>query len=126
MVTGQTPFAGESGNVFGMMNARVIGDPIAPRKRNPRLSREAEEIILHAMEREPARRHPSAFAMKAELDDPQAVPLTGRCDCLQSPSPWKQNRRAVLWTTFGVTLALSIILTVLLLVLHRGPSPVPR
>ncbi len=126
MTVGQTPFAGESGNVFGMMNARVISDPVAPRKRNPRLSREAEEIILHAMEREPGRRYPSAFAMKAELDDPRAVQLTGRCDRLQSPSPWKQNRKQLLWTAFGVGLALCVILGVLLLVLHRGPSPVPR
>ncbi len=122
MVTGQTPFAGESENVFGMMNARVIADPVAPRKRNPKLSREVEEIILHAMEREPARRYPTAAAMKAELDNPQAVQLTGRCDRLETPSPWEQNRRAVLWTTLGVALALSIVLTVLLLVIQRGPA----
>ncbi len=125
MAVGVTPFAGESENVFGMMNARVIGDPVAPRKRNPRLSREAEEIILHAMERDPARRYQTAAAMKAELDDPLAVQLTGRCDRLQAPSPWKQNRKQVLWTAFGVTLALCVIIAVLLLVLHRGPSPVP-
>ena len=126
MAVGQTPFAGESGNVFGMMNARVIGDPIAPRKRNPQVSREVEEIILHAMEREPGKRYPSAFALKAELDNPQAVQPTGRCDRLQSPSPWKQNRTQLFWTAFGVTLALCVILAVLLLVLHRGPAPVPR
>jgi serine/threonine-protein kinase len=124
MAVGQTPFAGESENVFGMMNARVIGDPVAPRKRSPRLSREAEEIILHAMEREPGKRYQSAAAMKAELGHPQTVQLTGRCDRLQAPSPWKQNRKQVLWTAFGVTLALCVILAVLLLVLHRGPAPV--
>ncbi|HEX8961161.1 MAG TPA: serine/threonine-protein kinase [Geobacteraceae bacterium] len=126
MVTGRTPFAGESENVFGMMNARVIADPTAPRKRNRQVSAEAEEIILHAMEREPEKRYRSAAAMKAELDNPQAVRLTGRCDRLEASSPWKQNRKAVLWTVLGVALALSVIVTVLLLVFYRGPSPIPR
>ena len=126
MVTGQTPFAGESGNLFGMMNARVIGDPVAPRKRNREVSRETEEIILHAMERDPDRRYPTAAAMKAELDNPEAVRPTGRCDRLQAPSPWQQNRKAVLWTALGVALGVGVVLTVLLLVLHRGPAPISR
>src|SRR6202011_3896139 len=52
MTTGRVPFEGP--NPFLVMNSRITGDPIAPRKRNPEISEQLEEIILHAMEREPA------------------------------------------------------------------------
>ncbi len=56
MVTGEPPFGGDSAYVI--MNARVTGDPVAPRKLNPKLTPVLEEIILHAMERDPKRRYP--------------------------------------------------------------------
>ena len=67
MVTGEPPFGGDSAYVI--MNARVTGDPAAPRKLNPKLTPVLEEIILHAMERDPKRRYQSAAEMKRELDD---------------------------------------------------------
>ena len=87
MTTGQVPFEGP--NPFIVMNSRITGDPIAPRKVNPKISPELEEIILHAMEREPYRRYASAAAMKAELDDPESVKSTERHKHLQSPRIWK-------------------------------------
>src|SRR5947199_551458 len=51
MVTGAAPF--EGGNAYMIMNARLTGDPVAPRKINPEIPPEVEEIILHAMERSP-------------------------------------------------------------------------
>ncbi len=86
MVTGATPFEGN--NPYAIMNARLIGDPVAPRKHNPDLSPQVEEIILHAMERQPFDRYPNAAAMKAELDNPEQVQLTGRCDRLRPPVAW--------------------------------------
>jgi serine/threonine-protein kinase len=86
MVTGETPFEGN--NPYAIMNARLIGDPVAPRKHNPDLSPQVEEIILHAMERQPFDRYPTAAAMKAELDNPEQVQLTGRCDRLRPPVAW--------------------------------------
>ena len=68
MLTGVVPFQNE--NPWVAMNNRVTGDPCAPRKLNPGLSRQAEEIVLHAMQRNPADRYQSAAAMKAELDAP--------------------------------------------------------
>jgi len=41
------------------MNARLAGDPEAPRQRNPELSTQVEEVILHALERNPLKRFPS-------------------------------------------------------------------
>ena len=87
MTTGSVPFEGP--NPFIVMNARLTGDPVAPRKLNPEISEELEEIILHAMEREPHKRYQSAAAMKAELDDPESVKLTGRHRQLTSPKVWK-------------------------------------
>jgi serine/threonine-protein kinase len=87
MATGSVPFEGD--NPFIVMNSRITGDPIAPRKLNREIPKEIEEIILHAMEREPHRRYASAAAMKAELDNPDAVKLTGRHQHLQSVQGWK-------------------------------------
>ena len=87
MTTGSVPFEGP--NPFIVMNSRITGDPIAPRKVNPEIPEALEEIILHAMEREPHRRYHSAAAMKAELDDPETVKLTGRHHQLVSPKIWK-------------------------------------
>ena len=83
MLTGTVPFQNE--NPWITMNDRVTGDPAAPRKANPAISPQAEEIALHAMQRNPADRHQSAAAMKAELDAPREVRVTGYCNRLQSP-----------------------------------------
>ncbi len=93
MSTGSTPFEGES--PYAIMNARLTGDPIAPRKVNPKLTPALEEIILHAMERNPALRYPSAAAMKAELDDYEKVELVGRYRHLQEPQIWKSKFRTL-------------------------------
>ncbi|HEY3898772.1 MAG TPA: protein kinase [Chthoniobacter sp.] len=89
MTTGSVPFEGP--NPFIVMNSRITGDPMAPRKRNPAIPEEIEEIILHAMEREPHRRYSSAAAMKAELDNPESVKITGRAESLQAPKAWRTH-----------------------------------
>lgn len=87
MITGQTPFEGT--NPLAIMNARLMGDPIAPRKLNPNISPEVEEIVLHALEQRPENRYQTAAEMKAELDDPAKVVVTGRADHLRPPAEWK-------------------------------------
>src|SRR5262245_35315668 len=84
MVTGTVPFEGST--PFQIMNARVAGDPVAPRAINPDTSPEVEEIVLHAMERNPDERYQSAAAMKAELDAPQTIKLAGRDERLKAPA----------------------------------------
>lgn len=93
MCTGQTPFEGES--PYAVMNARLTGDPVAPRKINPKLTPAVEEIILHAMERNPAERYPTAAAMKEELDDYEKVELVERFRRLQAPQLWKSRFRTL-------------------------------
>jgi len=120
MLTGHQPFEGE--NPLVIMNARLISDPVAPRKVNPELSPQIEEIILHAMERDPAKRYTSAAEMKADIDNPDAVTVTGRAERLQALIPWKQG-----WSKYqGIILTLLIPLLVILffvilLVFHHPP-----
>jgi serine/threonine-protein kinase len=106
MTTGSVPFEGP--NPFIVMNSRLTGDPLAPRKRNPEIPEQIEEITLHAMEREPHNRFASAAAMKAELDDPSKVVLTGRHHYLALPKLWKtkwRGARLVVLPAFGVIFA---------------------
>jgi serine/threonine protein phosphatase PrpC/predicted Ser/Thr protein kinase len=110
MVTGSVPFEGE--NPFIVMNSRLTGDPIAPRKRNPEISEELEEIILHAMEREPHRRYASAAAMKEELDNPESVEVTGRHHHLEIPKAWKakwEGSKMVVLSVVGTILFFALM-----------------
>jgi serine/threonine-protein kinase len=110
MATGATLFEGE--NPYVVMNSRLTGDPPAPRKVNPKVTPVLEEIILHALERNPANRYPSAGLMKAELDDYEKVPLTERWLQLQPPQIWKTRFRMV--PIIAGLLLLNIILFLLL------------
>ncbi|MGA2015409.1 MAG: bifunctional protein-serine/threonine kinase/phosphatase [Opitutaceae bacterium] len=94
MVTGSTPFEGESPYV--VMNARVTGDPEAPRKVNPEIDPAVEEVILHAMERDPRNRYQSADAMQSELEHLDKVEITHRDQKLRAPQPWKSRSNMVL------------------------------
>jgi serine/threonine-protein kinase len=102
MVTGAPPFEGE--NPFVVMNARLIGDPIPPRSRRPDLTPAMEEIILHAMERDPARRYETAGEMKNELEHYETVSLTQRHLRLEASSPWKARLSWMRAAGFGLIL----------------------
>jgi serine/threonine protein kinase len=112
MTTGQVPFEGP--NPFIVMNSRITGDPVAPRKVNPEVSPELEEIILHAMEREPARRYATAAAMKAELDDLESVKVTGRHQHLQSPKVWKTRWQGMRLVVFSALVPIVVFLIALI------------
>jgi len=111
MTTGSAPFEGT--NPYQIMNARLSGDPVAPHKRNPDISPQLEEIVLHAMERDPNDRYSKAADLKAELQNPQKVLLAGRRDRLQSPSAWRSHwhtLRIILWTVLGTVIGVGLIL----------------
>jgi serine/threonine-protein kinase len=114
MLTGVIPFNDE--DITAIMNARVTGDPEALRRLNPKISPHAEEIVLRAMERDPAKRYPSAAALQAALDEPVKVELTGRCDRLEPSTPFRRflrtARKVVLWAV--VPVAVQVLLFLLL------------
>lgn len=112
MTTGIAPFDAE--NPFLVMNARVTGDPVAPRERNPNIPPELEEIILHAMEREPHRRIASAELMKAQLLDFSLVPMTGRNERLQVPKVWTMRWHSMRLYVFSALIPLVAIAVIFL------------
>jgi serine/threonine protein kinase len=119
MLTGSVPFRDD--NQWAALNARVTGDPVAPRKLNPDLSAQAEEIVLHALQRDPAERYASAAAMKAELDTIEHVRVTGLASRLQEPVAWKPRltqRPLVLAAAMLGPLVIAIAVMVFLLLLR--------
>jgi serine/threonine-protein kinase len=117
MLTGRLPFEGQ--NAYTVMNARLVGDPVAPRTHNPRIRPEVEEIVLHAMARDPAERYPSAAAMKADVDAPERVHVTGRVNRLKVPvvtsSPWRMVRIVLL----ALLVPVALFFLILFMLTHR-------
>ncbi len=65
LLTLRGPYEGDSEHV--VQNAILFKEPFPPRKLNPRLNRDLETIILHAVEKDPDRRYPSAADFAADL-----------------------------------------------------------
>jgi serine/threonine-protein kinase len=80
MLTGQTPFEGETPMI--VLNRRLREDPVPPRKLNSQLSPELEQVILRALEREPHHRYANARELEADLIAPP--PATPR---KRTPAP---------------------------------------
>ena len=118
MVTGSTPFQGESPYV--VMNARVTGDPEAPRSLNLELNPALEEVILHAMERDPKLRYQSAFEMKRDLENLEKVEITHRDQRLRAPQPWKTKSLVPLLIGGIIVLLVALFFAIFLLASHRG------
>jgi serine/threonine protein phosphatase PrpC len=116
MVTGHTPFEGQ--NPFLIMQARVTGDPEAPSNFNSEISPQLEEIILHALEREPRNRYASAAEMQRDLLEPANVELTGRVDRLKAPALWKARWRSA--RMFLLFLLFPLVTVLILYFLSRG------
>jgi serine/threonine-protein kinase len=116
MVTGAVPFEGN--NPYAIMNARLMGDPVAPRKINPKIPPQVEEIILHALEQKPYDRYPSATAMKAELDVPETVTLTGRHERLRPQIPWQARWR---FLRYGLLALIPVAAFAILWLFYRHP-----
>jgi serine/threonine-protein kinase len=124
MLTGVVPF--QNDNPWAALNARVTGDPPAPRKVNPELTAQAEEIVLRALQREPANRYASATDMKAEIDAVDQMRVTGLADRLQEPTPWAPSlsqRPWVLAATMLVPLLVAVLVLSFLLLRRNMGAP---
>jgi serine/threonine protein kinase len=106
MVTGHLPFDTEQED--DRLNARLVGDPVTPSRYVPSLSPQVEEIILHALARKPADRYASAAAMKADLEAPERVPVSGRASRLRAPV------LAKLWWPVAGLVGLSLLVLIVL------------
>ncbi len=76
MLTGKVPISGR--NVYAALQAKILKDPIPPRRLRPEISPQLEEIILYALERNPRDRLPSAKELRKALAHPEAVAVTDR------------------------------------------------
>ena len=113
MVTGCAPFEGATPLVI--MNARLTGDPAAPRAKNPDIPPTVEEIILHAMARDISQRYSHVAEMKAELDHLETVQITGRAQRLVTPTAWT-NRWQHWWIwVLGGAIPVIVVLVIWLL-----------
>ncbi len=114
MLTGRPPYPGD--DPFTVASARLLGDPLAPRSLNPEISRQAEDIVLRALRRDPSERYSTARAMKADLDHPKRVAVTGLCDRLRPATRWRRSLRIARYIaiTFLLPVASQVVLFLLL------------
>jgi serine/threonine protein kinase len=117
MLTGRLPFEGP--NAYTVMNARLLGDPVAPRVCNPHIRPVVEEIVLHAMARDPADRYPSAAAMKTEIDAPERVHVTGRASRLKVPVLSRSRWRMVRMVLVGLLVPVALFFLFLFMLTRR-------
>ena len=65
LITGRLPF--QSDSTLELLRAVASDEPTRPRHLQPRLPRDLEAITLHCLEKEPARRYPSALSLAEDL-----------------------------------------------------------
>ncbi|HXQ27944.1 MAG TPA: serine/threonine-protein kinase [Gemmatimonadales bacterium] len=125
MLTGELPFP--MADPAEVMLSKVESDPLPPTHFRPDLPPELEEIILHAIERKPAQRYPTAAALAADLSDPSRVRLTGRAARLR-PRTVRQLiiRRVVRYGGLGVTVLVTLIVLVWLANKYPAGPPAAR
>jgi eukaryotic-like serine/threonine-protein kinase len=110
MLTGQLPYAGD--NVYSMMRAKTNEDPQPPSRVRPDFEPHLEEIILHAIERQPRNRYASAADLLEDLRDPSKVPITGRATRLRPRSLRARAFKRAVWTAlfFGSLIGIFVLL----------------
>lgn len=112
-VTGRPPFAGET--IEQVMHAVLHDEPMRPRALRPGLSRDFETVLLHALEKDPARRYPSADALG---DDLRAV-LELRPIAAREPRFWTIARKRVRRHPQLAAIALAAIVVLVGLLVNR-------
>jgi eukaryotic-like serine/threonine-protein kinase len=87
MLAGHPPFEGD--DPFVVASIRQIADPRAPRALDSSISCQAEEIVLRALRRDPAQRYQSCAELRADLDHPTAVRVSGLSENLVEVTAWR-------------------------------------
>jgi serine/threonine protein kinase len=114
MTTGHAPYDDQN-DLSLVMNARLVGDPVAPRVHNPAIAPEVEEIILHALARDPDDRYQTAADMRAELVAPGRVRVTGRADRLKVPALGGRHWRLALIAVLALVIPVLLFFVFLLM-----------
>ncbi|MGC2493832.1 serine/threonine protein kinase [Candidatus Binatus sp.] len=119
MLTGHLPYSGP--NVYNVMRAKTAEDPQPPTAFKPDLDPRLEEIVLHAIERNPRDRYATASAMLEDMRDPSRVVPQNRAARLHPRSLAMQNmRRRLGYVAFFVSLIGAFL--VLIWLANRYPA----
>jgi hypothetical protein len=113
LLTGRAPFVGEE--VLDVLDRLREQDPNPPSRTNPRVERDLERICLKCLEKEPARRYPSALALAEELQrylEGRSLLLTRQVGTVERLWRWCRRNRAVAALAGVVALAILIVATV--------------
>jgi serine/threonine-protein kinase len=116
MLTGQVPFTGA--NPFAVMNDRLLNQPVPPRKLDPEITPQMQEILYRALEREPKNRYASAREMAHDLEHQDQVGVAERTEAAEwekRKSP--EERRWLLYA--GLALIPVVVFVVMFLVAKR-------
>ena len=117
MLTGQTPFPDD--DPFTVGSARLVCDPPSPRRYRPDLSPQTEEIVLRALRRNPGDRYASVSELKADLDHPEAVLVTGLASRLEPPTSWRKLRRKARYVFVICVVPILLQVAIFALLWHR-------
>ncbi|HXX92361.1 MAG TPA: hypothetical protein VEN81_01930, partial [Planctomycetota bacterium] len=79
-----------------------------------------EEIILHAMERNPENRYRTVQELREELDHPEKVVVTGRAGRLEPPSAWAIRWRRSRQFFFTLFIIFAVLALFCLLLMKSG------
>ena len=115
MLTARTPFDGP--NPFAVMNDRLVNDPPSAREINPEISREMQEILYRAMERDPENRFAGAREFAAALMHPENVEIIDRASRKQSKPARASFAKRIL--SYAMLLIIPIVIFTLLLIVAR-------
>jgi eukaryotic-like serine/threonine-protein kinase len=117
MLTGKVPFTGP--NAFVIMNDRLLNNPVPPREIDPGISPQLQEIIYRAIERDPAKRYPSAREFALDLEHPEKVGVADR----EELTNWrvrKQPRARQVLFYVGLAMIPIVIFAILLWVANHS------
>ena len=120
MVTGELPF--NDSNMHILMRTKTTEAPLAPSHFMPEIDPGLEEIILHAIERSPKERYPSADQMLADLRDPTSVTPRDRSQIRASAGFWERIPQTI--RTSAIVLAVISVLCMLIFsTSKKSPRP---
>jgi serine/threonine protein kinase len=115
MLTGQTPF--DAKNPFVGMNNRLVNDPVPPRKLDPGITPELQEIIYRALERNPECRYSTARAVANDLLHQDRVQIPDRLEFRERRMETMPRKTAAL--LYGTLAMIPIVVFGLLLLVAR-------
>lgn len=116
MLTGRCPFQGPS--PLAILNARLKGDPVPPRKLEPSISPQLQEIVLRALERDPKKRYASAQDFAWDLEHPDQVSLMKRPESRVRRQPELFSKKILIYSLLAM-----IPVTIFALLLYAAGHP---